>query len=118
MPPKFNASDPETAAQISAFKTIGLSDAKALEVARAPKQAAILKSLIDQSDADAGLDLRAAHTRGELDEKKSALVLSLCVASASAAKLTEEGRKYALRAILDGRLKSNEQVSGAFWVWM
>lgn len=111
MPPKFNASDPETAAQISAFKSIGLSDAKALEVARASKQATILKSLIDHPDAD--LDLRKAYANGELDDKKSALVLSLCVASASAAKLTEEGRKYALRAILDGRLKSNEQVSAA-----
>lgn len=110
MPPKFNASDPETAAQISAFKSIGLSEAKALEVARAPKQAAILSSLITQPDSD----LRKAHANGELDEKKTALLLSLCVAAGNATNLNEEGRRYALGAILDGRLKSNEQVSGAF----
>lgn len=106
MPPKFNAADPETVAQITAFKSIGLSDPKSLEVARSAKQAAILVSLIDRAD------LRAKHTGGELDDKKTALILSLCVASASSAKLDEAGQLYALDAILKERLKSNEQVSG------
>lgn len=108
MPPKFNADDPETVAQITAFKSIGLSDAKSLEVARSAKQAVILASLIDRAD------LRAKKSNGELDDKKTALILSLCVASASSSKLEEAGRLYALDAILNGRLKSNEQVSGEY----
>lgn len=106
MPPKFNANDPETAAQITTFKSIGLSDAKATEVARSPKQAVILSSLIDK------VGLVQRKESGELDDKKTSLILALCVAAASASKLEEEGTVYALEAILDGRLKSNEQVSG------
>lgn len=105
MPPKFNANDPETAAQIAKFKSIGLPDAKATEVARSSKQAVILSSLIDKAG------LVDKKEKGELDDKIS-LILALCVAAASASKLEEEGTLYALGAILDGRLKSNEQVSG------
>ena len=103
MPSKFNADDPETAAQIAAFRSIGLNDAKSLEVARSSKQAAILASLIDRAQ------LREKRETGDLDEKKLALLLSLCVASA---KLDEQSKLYALDAILRGRLKSNEQTSG------
>jgi hypothetical protein len=38
--------------------------------------------------------------------------LSLCVACAASAKLDDESKLYALDAILSGRLKSNEQISG------
>ncbi|KAF8314698.1 glutamine-tRNA ligase [Clavulina sp. PMI_390] len=108
MPPKFNASDPETAAQIATFKAIGLNDTKSIEAARAPKQASILLSFIDRGD------LKAKRDSGELDDKKLGLVAALCVACASPnSKVEEEGRLYGLNAILDGRLKSNEQVSAA-----
>lgn len=106
MPPKFNADDPDTAAQIAAFRSIGLNDAKSLEVARSSKQATILASLIDRAQ------LREKREAGDLDEKKLALLLSLCVACAASAKLDEQSKLYALDAILRGRLKSNEQISG------
>lgn len=109
MPPKFNAADPETAAQIVALKSIGLSDTKSFEVARSSKQATILASLIDRAN------LREKRESGELDEKKVALLLSLCVACAASAKLDDENKLYALDAILSGRLKSNEQISGIFF---
>lgn len=109
MPPKFNASDPTTAAQIEKFKSIGLTDAKSFQTAQSAKQTAILSTFIDRAD------LRVKRDQGELEDKKLALVLSLCVASASSSKLEEEGRIYALEAILDERLKTNEQIAGALF---
>ena len=107
MPPKLNVDDPEAIARNTLFKSIGLSDAKSLEVARSSKQATVLSSLIDRAN------LRERKEAGELDEKKLALLLSLCVACATSAKLDERSKLYALEAILSGRLKSNEQISGA-----
>lgn len=99
MPPKFDPTDPETSALISLFQTIGLSGPKATDAARNPKNAASLKELIEQNDLK----------ESGLTEKDGALIAGLAV---SGAKLGLAERSYAARAIVDGRLKTTDQVTG------
>ncbi|KDQ20591.1 hypothetical protein BOTBODRAFT_40718 [Botryobasidium botryosum FD-172 SS1] len=100
MAPKFDPKDPAVAALIESFQSIGLSSAKATEAARNAKNAAALKSLIDEhSLADKGLD------------EKQGVLLSYFAVQGS--KLGDLERRYVVDAIVDGRLKSNEQVSAA-----
>lgn len=99
MPPK--ATNPaETAKLIELFKSIGLTQSKAAEAAKSPKGASTLQDIIEKKQL----------VGKNLDEKASVLLASLAVASA---KLGESERDYAVDAILDGRLKSTDQVSGA-----
>ncbi|KZS88346.1 glutaminyl-tRNA synthetase [Sistotremastrum niveocremeum HHB9708] len=100
MPPKFDPTDPETSALISLFQTIGLSGPKATDAARNPKNAASLKELIEQNDLK----------ESGLTEKDGALIAGLAV---SGAKLGLAERSYAARAIVDGRLKTTDQVTAA-----
>ncbi|KAI0700781.1 glutaminyl-tRNA synthetase [Cytidiella melzeri] len=94
------ASSPETAELIELFKSIGLTQSKAAEAAKSTKSAATLKDIIEQKQL-AGKDL---------DEKTSVLLASVAVQSS---KLEDGEREYAVDAILDGRLKSTDQVSAA-----
>lgn len=100
MPPKA-APSAETAELIELFKSIGLTQAKAAEAAKSPKSAAALKDIIEKKQL-AGQSL---------DEKTSVLLASVAVASS---KLGEGEREYAVDAVLDGRLKSTDQVSGTY----
>ncbi|TDL29536.1 glutaminyl-tRNA synthetase [Rickenella mellea] len=100
MPPKFDENDPETLKLIFAFKSINLSHAKAVEAAKSPKNAASLKDLIEKNE------LSGKH----IDEKQASLISNLAI---QGSKLTDDHRKYCLDAILDGRLKSTDQVSAA-----
>ena len=97
MPPKAPSAD--TAELIELFKSIGLTQSKAAEAAKSPKSAATLKDIIEKKQL-AGKDL---------DEKTSVLLAAVAVQSS---KLGEDERGYAVDAILDGRLKSTDQVSG------
>lgn len=99
MAPTFNPDDPAIASLISSFKALGLPEAKAVEAAKSPKNAASLKALIDQADL----------TKANLDEKKAFLILSLSIA---ASKLDDDARLHVAGAVVDGRLKSAEQLSG------
>ncbi|KAF8341519.1 glutamine-tRNA ligase [Cantharellus anzutake] len=101
MPPKFSPDDPAIAALISSFKAIGLTDSKAIEAARSPKNAAALKSLVDRADLT---------NEENLDEKKATLIASL---SNAATKLDDPARLYVVRAVIDGKIKSGEQVLAA-----
>lgn len=101
MAPKFDSEDPKVASLIAAFKSLGLAESKAVEAARSPKNAASLKVLIDQADL----------TTQNLDDKRASLIVSLSI---GAGKLPDEAKLYAVQAIVDGRLKSAEQVSGVF----
>ncbi|KAI0346780.1 glutaminyl-tRNA synthetase [Trametopsis cervina] len=94
------ATSPETAELIELFKSIGLTQSKAAEAAKSPKSATALKAIIEQKQL-AGKDL---------DEKTSVLLAAVAVQSA---KLGDGERDYAVDAILDGRLKSTDQVSAA-----
>ena len=89
----------DTADLIEVFKSIGLTQSKATEAAKSPKSAATLKHIIEKKQL-VGKDL---------DERTAVLLASLAVAGS---KLGEEEREYAVDAILDGRLKSTDQVSG------
>ena len=90
----------ENAAYITLFKSIGLSQAKASEAAKSAKSAALLQGLIE----------RHALTGGRIDEKQAGLVAALAV---QGAKIGEDERGYVVQAIIDGRLKSTDQVNGA-----
>ena len=97
-PPK--GTSPETTAYIDLFKSIGLSQAKASEASKNAKSAALLQDLIE----------RHALTGRRIDEKQAGLVAALAV---QGAKIGEDERGYVVNAIVDGRLKSTDQVNGA-----
>ena len=90
----------KTAAYIDLFTSIGLSHAKASEAAKSAKSAALLEGLIE----------RHALAGGRIDEKQAGLVAALAV---QGAKIGEDERGYVVNAIIDGRLKSTDQVNGA-----
>jgi glutaminyl-tRNA synthetase len=89
---------------IPLFKSIGLTQAKAAEAAKSPKSATLLVSLIESNDLTARV----------LDEKKAVLIAAFAVQSSKSENVTEPERKHVVEAILDGRLKSTDQVGGEF----
>ncbi|KAG8883463.1 hypothetical protein FRB97_006591 [Tulasnella sp. 331] len=100
MPPKFDPKDPAIAELIATFQTIGLSPSKATDAARNPKNAALLKDLIVTNSLHAT----------SLDEKRASLIATFAIQAGS---LGENERTYVVKAIVDGRLKSVDQVSAA-----
>ncbi|GBE80034.1 Probable glutamine--tRNA [Sparassis crispa] len=98
MPP--NRDTPDTASLVELFKSIGLTQSKAAEAAKSSKSAATLKEIIEIH----------AVTEKRLEEKQAVLLASLAVQSS---KLEAGERGYGVDAILDGRLKSTDQVSAA-----
>src|SRR5260370_41116693 len=102
MPPKFNPDDPAIAALISAFRAIGLTESKAIEAARSPKNAAALNTLIDRADL--------SNEEKKLDEKMATLI---ALVSNAASKLDDPAKLHVVRALTDRRIKSGEQLSGA-----
>ena len=98
MPPKVELSS-EVQDLIALFKSIGLTQSKAAEAAKSPKGAGILKEIIETH----GLGGRT------IEEKQAVLLASLAV---QGTKLGAPERGYAVDAVLDGRLKTTDQVSG------
>ncbi|RDX53657.1 glutaminyl-tRNA synthetase [Lentinus brumalis] len=98
MAPKADA--PETAELIDLFKKIGLTQSKAAEAAKSPKSATTLKGIIESHDL----------VNKNLDEKQAVLLATLAV---QGSKLGDAERSYAVSAILDGRLKTTDQVAEA-----
>jgi glutaminyl-tRNA synthetase len=96
-PPK--GASANTAAYIDLFTSIGLTQAKASEAAKSAKSAALLQGLIE----------RHALAGGRIDEKQAGLVAALAV---QGGKIGEDEQGYAVCAIIDGRLKSTDQVNG------
>lgn len=94
-----SAVSPETAAYVDLFKSIGLTQAKAAEAAKSAKSAALLQGLIERHSLP-----------GRVDEKQAGLIAALAV---QGAKIGEDERGYVVDAIIDGRLKSTDQVNGA-----
>ena len=93
----------ETAELVELFKKIGLTQAKAAEAAKSARSAAVLRAIVDAQ----GLAARDAP----LDEKQAGLLAALAV---QGAKLAPPERDYAAGAVLDGRLKTTDQVSGEY----
>ncbi|EJF62807.1 glutaminyl-tRNA synthetase [Dichomitus squalens LYAD-421 SS1] len=98
MAPKADA--PETAELIELFKKIGLTQSKAAEAAKSAKSASTLKGIIESHDL----------VNKDLDEKQAVLLAALAV---QGAKLGDGERSYAVAGILDGRLKTTDQVAEA-----
>ncbi|KAI0939379.1 hypothetical protein AcW1_004441 [Taiwanofungus camphoratus] len=90
----------DTTDLIELFKSIGLTQSKAAEAAKSPKSAAMLKDIIEDH----------ALVDKQLEEKQAVLLASLAV---QGSKLGGGERGYAVSAILDGRVKSTDQVSAA-----
>lgn len=99
MPPKFNPEAPENASLISLFSSLGLSNNAAVNLVRTPKQSAPFKALIDDYDL-------AGKT---FDDKQAAALVKL---SATGGKLSGEDRGFVVKKIVDGSLKSPDQVTG------
>lgn len=85
---------------VSLFKSFGLSQAKALEAAKSPKSASILQEIIEK------------YSLSNLDEKQAGLVAAFSGFLAKSDSTREPERKYVLDKILEGKLKSVDQVSG------
>ncbi|PPQ65934.1 hypothetical protein CVT26_010696 [Gymnopilus dilepis] len=93
------ASDP----LVPLFQSIGLTKAKALEAIKAPKSAAILKDIIEShKDVVTGLD-----------EKRATLVANLAVQLSKTSAVGSDEQDYVLKAIVDSRLKTVDQVTAA-----
>ncbi|EJD01141.1 glutaminyl-tRNA synthetase [Fomitiporia mediterranea MF3/22] len=99
-PPKFDPNDPEVVELIDLFQAVGFTKAKATETAKSPKNALALKDIIEKNN------LRERND----DDKKASLLSGLAI---QGSKLGDAEKRYIVEAILDGRLKSSEQVSAA-----
>ncbi|RXW25236.1 hypothetical protein EST38_g598 [Candolleomyces aberdarensis] len=85
------------------FKSIGLTDSKAAEAAKSAKSAAILKELIESN----------ATVAAGVEEKKANLVVSLSSSLSKAGNVGAQERDFVVAKILDGSLKTVDQVSAA-----
>ncbi|KAJ6490419.1 glutamine-tRNA ligase [Mycena vitilis] len=101
--------DPALDPVVPLLKSIGLSQAKAVEAVKSPKIAAELKDIIEAH----GLHTRAAP----LDDKQAGLIVALAgqlVKTPLAADAgAEEKRAYVVGQIVDARLKTVDQVVAA-----
>lgn len=81
------------------FSRVGLADKKCAEIVKNKKVAKLLYEIVHEANAE-----------GPVDEKKLSLLHALAVESKSE---TIPRREIAVRGVLDGRLKTNLQVSEA-----
>ena len=93
--------DPASDPRIVLFKSIGLTQAKAIEAAKNPKTSDILRDLIE-----------TYSLAGKLDEKQAGLVSALSSQLAKEASVGEAEKEYVLGRITDGGLKSVDQAVG------
>lgn len=89
----------------SLFTKIGLTKARAEEAIKSPKSAAILKEIIESNPGIASVG-----------ENKIALLPSLSVALSKSTGIDLDRRDYAVKAILDSKLTTLDQISGIFSV--
>ena len=87
---------------VTLFTRAGLTKAKAAELVKSTKSAAILKEIIETNrDVASGV------------EEKTAMLLSvLSVALSKAGSINNMKRDYAVKAILESKLVSVDQISG------
>ncbi|KIM46376.1 hypothetical protein M413DRAFT_65349 [Hebeloma cylindrosporum] len=95
--------DPDTDPLVLLFKSVGLTQAKALEAVKAPKSAAILKDIIESHK----------DTVTGLEEKHATLLANLAVLLSKTPLLATDQRDFVVKAILDSKLKSVDQVTAA-----
>lgn len=93
---------------ITLFKSIGLTQAKAAEASKSPKCAALLKKLIEDNSL----------VSRKLDEKQAGLIAAFASQLAKSNGIDSQSEKYVLDTILDGKLKSVDQVAGVFMIYI
>lgn len=103
MPPKSKppTADPSSDPTLLLFQSLGLPPSKAIEANKNPKVAATLRGLIE------------AHALTGLDEKRAVLITALAGALAKVDFGPDESG-FVVQDVLDGRLKSVDQVSGEY----
>jgi glutaminyl-tRNA synthetase len=99
MPPKIDPNSPENTALISLFTSLGLASNSATELIRQPKSGVAFKSLIDEFQLEGKT----------FDEKQAGALVKL---SAAGGKLGAEKRGYVVEKIVQGDLKTPDQVVG------
>jgi glutaminyl-tRNA synthetase len=90
---------------IALFQSIGLTEAKAMEATKSPKSATVLRDVIEK---------HALTSRG-LGDKPAGLIVTfaICISKASTG-VEEEKRGLVLDGIVQGKLKTVDQVNGGF----
>jgi glutaminyl-tRNA synthetase len=87
---------------VTLFKSIGLTQAKAAEATKSPKAATTLKTLIEKY---------SLTSRG-LDEKQAGLISALAGQLAKSSNVDSDKEELVINKILDGSLKSTDQILG------
>lgn len=93
------ALSPEIEQLVAYFESAGISPTRSLEVAKNPKTAAGAHALFVSNQLE---------TKG-LSDKQGLLALQV---AKDGAKLSEEGRNYVVGAVVEGRVKGGDQVTG------
>ncbi|KAJ7094594.1 glutamine-tRNA ligase [Mycena belliarum] len=97
--------DPASDPVVGLLKSIGLSQAKAVEAVKSPKIAAELKDIVETY---------SLHTRVEkLDDKRAGLIVALAGQLVKSEAVAEEKRALVVRKIVDAQLKTVDQVTAA-----
>lgn len=99
---KSTSVDPSSDPLVILFKSIGLTQSKAIEANKNPKSAALLKDLIERHNLEAV----------GLDEKQAVLVTAFAGNLSKAVAVGDPEKSFVVSKILEGKLKSVDQVSG------
>lgn len=99
MPPKFDLNSPEVKELVELFTKVGLTYKASTDLVRQPKSATPFKALVE--------DFQLANESH--DEKTASNLVKL---SAGCAKLEQGEKGYAVQKILNGDLKTADQVAG------
>lgn len=94
--------DPSSDPSVILFKSIGLSQSKAVEANKNPKSSAVLKDLIEKHNL---VNVR-------LDEKRAVLVTALAGNLAKSVAVGDNEKSFVVSDILEGNLRTVDQVSG------
>jgi glutaminyl-tRNA synthetase len=92
----------DSSSLVSLFKSIGLTQSKAVDAIKAPKSANILKEIIESHPV----------ITGGLDEKKASLISTLAILLAKASAVGSDEREYVINCILHSKLKTVDQITG------
>jgi len=93
---------PENESHVRFFESFGLTTAKALEAAKSPKPANILKELIEQNN----LGVK------DFGQETGVLLVTLAIELSKSPSCTNTEREYVLKRIVNGDLKTVDQVNG------
>ena len=94
--------EPANAELVSLFTKIGLTKIKAQEVTKSSKSSLILKEIIEGNPV----------VSSGVDEKKASLLSSLSILLSKSSGIDLGKRNYAVKAILDSKLTTVDQLSG------